>query len=185
MEKIEYYINLIKMHNRPWSDFEKNVFAVIFILTMAFCIYGFIKRKLKWYQSIGIVCFAVCMCFLYATTIFTRAPFGSHAFRCMLGLDLRLFLAGVQSEWDQVILNIILFMPFGLLLPVIRRNKCSICEVAFIGLVLSLSVEITQYITMRGVMDVEDVLTNVIGAFLGGVIAKIVWCIGTELGKLW
>ena len=172
MEKIEHYINIIKMHNRPWSDFEKSVFMIILCLTVVFCIYGIIKKKLKLYQAIAIRCYVVCICFLYATTLFTRAPFGSHEFRCRLGLDLRLFLAGVQSEWDQVILNIILFMPFGLLWPVIRRNKCSICEVIFIGLVLSLSVEIAQYITMRGVMDVEDVITNVMGAFLGGVIAK-------------
>ena len=165
MEKIEHYINIIKMHNRPWSDFEKSVFMIILCLTVVFCIYGIIKKKLKLYQAIAIICYVVCICFLYATTLFTRAPFGSHEFRCRLGLDLRLFLAGVQSEWDQVILNIILFMPFGLLWPVIRRNKCSICEVIFIGLVLSLSVEIAQYITMRGVMDVEDVITNVMGAF--------------------
>lgn len=185
MEKIGHYINLIKMHNRPWSDFEKSVFAVILILTVAFCIYGFIKKKLKLYQAIAIVCFAVCMCFLYATTLFTRATLGTHEFRCMLRVDLRLFLAGVQSEWDQVILNIILFIPFGVLWTVIRRNKCNICEVIFVGLVLSLSVEITQYIAMRGVMDVEDVITNVMGAFLGGFIVKIIWFIGAELGKLW
>ena len=50
-------------------------------------------------------------------------------------------MAGVQSEIDQVTLNIILFFPFGFLWNIIRKNRSSIWEIALIGAVLSLSVE--------------------------------------------
>ena len=84
-------------------------------------------------------------------------------------------MAGVQSEIDQVTLNIILFFPFGFLWDVIRKNKSNIWEIVLIGTVLSLSVEIMQYFSTRGVFDIEDLITNVIGMIIGGVVIKILY----------
>ena len=88
-----------------------------------------------------------------------------------------MFAAGVQSERDQVILNVILFLPFGILWDIIRENKSSLKECAVIGGIISLSVETMQYISARGVFDIEDLLTNIIGMIIGTVIIKVIYII--------
>lgn len=90
-------------------------------------------------------------------------------------LDWYFFVHGVQSELDQISLNILLFVPFGLLWPVIRKNRCSIRGIFVLGFIISLSVEVTQYFSMRGVFDIEDLITNVIGTVIGGVIIKVIF----------
>ena len=92
-------------------------------------------------------------------------------------LSWKLFAAGVQSERDQVTLNVILFLPFGILWDIIRENKSSLKECAVIGGLISLSVETMQYISARGVFDIEDLLTNIIGMIIGTVIIKVIYII--------
>lgn len=173
MRYVEYYLNLIKLHNRPWSDMEKGVFAILLAFTIVMSLAGIFRKKLHVMQAVAIVGFIVCVCFLYATTLFTRRPMGVRQFRCLLTVDWRLFRAGVQSEIDQITLNIILFLPFGILWDIIRKNRSSIFEIICIGAALSLSVEIMQYFSTRGVLDIEDLLTNIMGMFIGGVLIKI------------
>ena len=172
MRYVEYYFNLIKLHNRPWSDMEKGVFAILLAFTIVMSLAGVLRGKLHAMQAVAITGFIVCVCFLYATTFFTRRPMGVRQFRCLLTVDWRLFRAGVQSEIDQITLNIILFLPFGILWDIIRKNRSSIFEIICIGAVLSLSVETMQYFSTRGVFDIEDLLTNIMGMFIGGVLIK-------------
>lgn len=152
---------------------EKGIFCLIMAFTVIMCITGVIRKRLHISQALGIVGFVICICFLYATTLFTRSPSGIRQFRCLLGVDWKLFMAGVQSEIDQVTLNIILFFPFGFLWNIIRKNRSSIWEIVLIGAALSLSVETMQYFSTRGVFDIEDLITNVMGMVIGGFVIKI------------
>jgi glycopeptide antibiotics resistance protein len=76
------------------------------------------------------------------------------------------------------VLNIALFVPFGLLIA-LRRGKQSHLIKAFImtgllSFLLSFSIECTQVVTQTGLFEVTDMFNNtlggVIGAFLGVVI---------------
>lgn len=70
----------------------------------------------------------------------------------------------------NIIGNIAVFMPFGIIMPIIiserKRNK-PIFIILFGALLLALSVELIQYIMSVGVFDVDDVILNTIGAFVG------------------
>lgn len=61
--------------------------------------------------------------------------------------------------------NILWFVPFGLYLRKIR--KCKILTVVALGVCLSLSIEIMQYIFGTGVSEIDDLLLNTIGVLLG------------------
>lgn len=65
----------------------------------------------------------------------------------------------------QIILNIILFIPFGFMFPIIHQ-KLSKATIAF-GVLLSLAIEIMQYITGRGLADIDDLINNALGAVIG------------------
>lgn len=66
---------------------------------------------------------------------------------------------------DQVFLNMVMFLPFGMLLPFILKNH-SINKVAFTSLGATLFIEFVQPLFGR-CTDIDDVMLNVTGAILG------------------
>lgn len=110
-------------------------------------------------------------------------------------LFLCLTIAGIGSIWDigryesiirteeinfipfssegmmTYILNIIMFMPLGFLLPFIWKNMRKLKTVILISLVYSFSIEICQLFNRRN-SDVDDLLMNVVGAIIGFFIYK-------------
>ncbi len=72
----------------------------------------------------------------------------------------------------NTILNIILFMPLGFLLPVIWKEYRSGKKTVFTGLAMSVIIELLQIFTFR-LTDVDDLITNTAGTFAGYYCAKI------------
>ncbi len=71
----------------------------------------------------------------------------------------------------NTILNIILFIPMGFLVPAIWKNYRSIKIMFFMGLALSASIEILQIFTFR-LTDIDDLITNTAGTVIGYYIGK-------------
>lgn len=81
------------------------------------------------------------------------------------------FLDMISGPIDTV-LNIILFVPLGLFLPLLYRKYNRISSVALTSLLFSLSIEIVQMFG-RGSTDINDLITNTVGASLGYFIYKL------------
>lgn len=64
------------------------------------------------------------------------------------------------------LLNIIMFMPLGFLVPSIWERFKSIKPVFFLGLTLSVYIEMTQLFNRRKT-DIDDVIMNVLGTIVG------------------
>lgn len=71
------------------------------------------------------------------------------------------------------IMNIIMFIPLGFLLPYIWKNYRNIYKIAITGLLFSSFIEISQIPTNREV-DIDDLIMNTIGAVLGYAIWKAI-----------
>lgn len=67
----------------------------------------------------------------------------------------------------QISLNILLFIPFGFLLPIISKRFRSLWLTTVIGFIFSAGIETMQYITGRGLTEVDDVINNTAGAMVG------------------
>ena len=63
--------------------------------------------------------------------------------------------------------NVLLFVPFGAILPVLNRRYRSFPVTLLCGILLSAAVEIIQYVSRRGSCDVDDVLLNTLGCAAG------------------
>ncbi|MEH7548183.1 glycopeptide resistance protein VanZ-A [Neobacillus vireti] len=72
----------------------------------------------------------------------------------------------VNGSFREMIDNVIIFIPFGLLLNVNFKEVGFLPKFAFI-LVLSLTFELIQFIFAIGATDITDVITNTVGGFLG------------------
>lgn len=65
--------------------------------------------------------------------------------------------------------NIIIFIPIGILLPLIKKLKDK--QVILYGFLLSLSIEFIQLFQNRWV-DIDDLILNTLGTFIGLIIYK-------------
>ncbi len=77
--------------------------------------------------------------------------------------------------FKQIFLNVLLFIPFGFLLPMIHKLFRNPIITLTAGCIFSGCIEITQYITGRGLTEVDDVITNTIDAAVGVAIYKLVF----------
>lgn len=61
--------------------------------------------------------------------------------------------------------NIVLFIPYGIYIMI--RKPTTILSYIYLPIVFISIIEILQYLTQRGNLDIDDLLLNVIGVFLG------------------
>lgn len=71
----------------------------------------------------------------------------------------------VYEFFGNIIGNILLFIPLPFIIAYATRLKGR--SVLFICVLASISIEITQYVLGIGIMDVDDVILNSLGASLG------------------
>ena len=82
------------------------------------------------------------------------------------------FIPILTIDLKTFILNIVMMIPFGMYLPLIANKIDSAKKVAKLAFLVSLSIEIIQYIigatlgSLRS-SDINDIIANTIGAVLG------------------
>lgn len=69
--------------------------------------------------------------------------------------------------WLNVFLNIALFVPLGVLLPLLFQQFRKWYWMLAAGFGGSATIELLQFLTGRGMCDVDDLFTNTLGAMLG------------------
>ncbi|MFV0527161.1 MAG: VanZ family protein [Lachnospiraceae bacterium] len=74
---------------------------------------------------------------------------------------------GLMAMLTNIFGNILAFVPLGFIPPMISRRAKSIWFSMALGFTLSVCVEITQFFTRVGSLDVDDVLLNTFGAICG------------------
>ena len=63
--------------------------------------------------------------------------------------------------------NIVLFIPWGFMLPIHIEQAKKFRKFALISLVSIVLFEVVQLFTMLGSFDIEDILLNMLGSFIG------------------
>lgn len=71
------------------------------------------------------------------------------------------------SELQLIIFNMLMFLPLGFLLPLLGTKYRRFMPVLLISLVVTMSVELIQMFTRRGIFELNDILHNTIGSIAG------------------
>jgi len=66
-----------------------------------------------------------------------------------------------------VVENIFMFIPLGMLFPLLWKRLNSAINCLIVGFFFSLLIEVSQYVTKRGYFQVDDLIFNTLGALLG------------------
>ena len=132
-----------------------------------------LRRKLgkEPWRLLAPVCFFTYLALLVIITFFSR-ELGSRADK---GVDLELFSSwGINARNNAyVIENILLFIPYTFLYCWAYEKKRNFLSCFLLGAVTSLCIECMQLATARGVFQIDDILTNLLGAILGFWIFKL------------
>lgn len=80
---------------------------------------------------------------------------------------------GLRSVFLNLAGNVIGFVPFGALLPLMSRSVRRVWKVTLLGFEISALIEISQLIFGVGCFDVDDMILNTLGALLGYIIFYI------------
>ena len=112
---------------------------------------------------LGTAVMAGYLCMLLFITFLSREP-GSRG-----GIDwILLSTLGSGPRGDAFVLeNVLLFIPFGVLLPAVSVKMRRFGRTFGEGCILSLFIECFQFITKRGYAQTDDVITNALGTALG------------------
>ena len=76
------------------------------------------------------------------------------------------------EDWKNGILNILLFVPLGVVLPLLWNSFRNTKKAILFGFTMSLAIELLQILTFRAT-DVNDLITNTFGALFGFLCAKV------------
>lgn len=149
--------------------------ALIPFVAALVCLILYYKKKestIRWTRMLLLSVFAV-----YVTGVFyftgagTVWDWAENSFRVQWG---QVNILPFSSDIDIVgyLLNVVLFVPLGVLLPLIWKEKNKISSVLLCGAGFSALIEISQLVNFR-CPDVDDLIMNTLGAVAGYMIFKL------------
>ena len=74
---------------------------------------------------------------------------------------------------DNLVGNLLIFMPAGVLLPALWKKQRSFCSFVLTIAAVIAGVEAVQFVTMCGSCDIDDFILNIAGAFTGFALTRL------------
>ena len=162
----------------------ENVWPMIVIFTVILASYrlAFIKKfheELIFYKEVLSLCFIIYILCLFHVVTFQDVSWASSNF--IPFKEMFRYKFGSFMFLKNVIGNMIMFMPYGFFISYfLKLEKKRI--LLYLSIVVSLTIEVTQLIIGR-VFDVDDIILNIIGAFIGYFVYKFIITIHDKLPK--
>ena len=126
-------------------------------------------RTLLVLMLLGYLCVYAWLAFFYRSPFETPQllpePFRSYGKAFSLEGGFHIVRLGLAR---QILLNILVYMPLGILLPaILRENRNRVLITLLSGFGLSLLTEALQYWTRHGYCETDDLINNTLGTLLG------------------
>lgn len=126
------------------------------------------ERKFPWKKALLLLALAGYLSVVCYVTLFRAGHVGARY------ANMHLFRAWREAwnnfsekNWMNILLNIAMFVPLGVLLPLMKKWFRKWYIMLPTGFLTTLAVESIQYFSYRGVFDVDDLFGNTLGAMIG------------------
>lgn len=131
------------------------------------------KQCVLWKQILSRCLFAFYMVMLFAVTFLGRADVEGFSF-----IPFSSYVEAWQKAsliaWRNIVINIIMFIPFGFLLPAIYKKADNLMGCFILSFVFSLGIELLQAFSNRGIFEIDDIINSIAGTLVGYAILKTI-----------
>ena len=137
------------------------------------------KKAIRFISWILFIMYLIAMVyFLFFSEQLGRTPSDTYHYNLKPFAEINRYLTYYHKIGSfNVILNllgnVICFMPFGFVIPILSCRQRSIVRITALSFLCSVTIELTQLVTKLGSCDVDDVILNT----LGGISGYIIFCI--------
>lgn len=134
-------------------------------------------RKLCW---VLFICYLLVLTyFMFFSDGFGRSMHEGYAYNLTLFKEINRFytyreLIGMQSFLINIVGNVVCFVPFGFIFPLISKKGGKWYNTFLLSFLLSLGIETMQLVFMVGSFDVDDMFLNTLGGILGYICVVVV-----------
>lgn len=142
--------------------------AVLAAIVACIAVYLKKRNRISIYQAIASVLLVTYVFLVFSSTVFSRSYTGVHSYRLFPFWSYREILHyGRMDLLVENLLNIVLLMPVGFLLPVLKR-KFKLKHIILAASVMSYTIELSQLIFCKGLFELfDDPFHNILGAVIG------------------
>ena len=151
------------------------VVALIGVILLVYnLIRKFRKQKKVMIPTGRLLLCAVFIIYLVVVVGATMLRYRMHSFAGGIGEIYPLFYSYKEAwnhfsarEWRNIILNIMMFVPFGFLLPLVSKKFQVFWKTYLAGFLFTFLIEITQLLFHLGICELDDLMNNTVGAMIG------------------
>ncbi|GFZ30049.1 hypothetical protein CSC2_05750 [Clostridium zeae] len=125
------------------------------------------KKTIRVRQAVLYSFLLIYIIIVFGATVGIRMPSNSSANMHLFSSYIEAWNSFSKVEWRNIILNILMFVPLGFMLPIIFRRCRKWYVTYFIGFLSTVVIEIIQLITGRGIFELDDIFNNALGCMIG------------------
>lgn len=145
--------------------------GISIFLIIYFLIYKKIMKGTKKLNTSKVLLWSI---FLIYTVMVLGATFVHRIPGMYENINLHMFSSYIKVwnrfsllELRNLILNILMFVPFGVMLPLLFKKCEKFYITYFLGLCMTILIEVLQLISKRGIFEIDDIINNTLGCMIG------------------
>lgn len=147
------------------------VFAIFVIMVITFIVYKCLlkgKKKINPIRILGWLFLGSYIVIILGATLFGRAELWEKENILPLFYSYRdAWVNFSVTAWRNLILNVCMFVPLGVLLPLMIKFFRSFWKTYLAGFFFTLCIEGIQLFGKRGIFELDDILHNTVGMMIG------------------
>lgn len=132
------------------------------VLVLTAVLFAVRKRDWSRIQRILFPALTIYICIVLGLTVFNRLPFDEARYHMELFWSYRKAVENKGLVWE-ILLNYFLLLPFGILVSFYWKRRWVVLS----GLILTITIELTQFFLHRGLFEFDDMIGNTLGVVIG------------------
>ena len=142
--------------------------AIAFAVFCAVSIFLYKRQKFNKMQCAAAILLSLYIVVLLYFTVTGRYSHEEYEYKINFFTSYRWFFQyNGEQVLRQLLINFVMLMPVGFLLPIVIKAKHKYLITMALSLLLTVFIETMQLITKCGSFEVDDIINNFIGAVLG------------------
>lgn len=145
-----------------------SISIVIIVFVLVFAVFSVVLdgRFFVMKKAAKAVILAICIFMILYETILFRRPKNTMTYELALFWSYRLAFAGKKYYAVEIIDNILLYIPFGFMLPAVFKNQ-KVWKMVLVILLMTAAIESIQLVTRIGLFEFDDIMDNTMGGVIG------------------